>query len=80
MPIKDFSTFLSKITKYNRVNLGFDPSITRLLGHDPTHRQAIQAHYVNCCFLPTPMTLASGGGGESDVPACVIPKKNDFIS
>ena len=22
-----------------------------------------------CCCLPTPMTLASGGGGESDVPA-----------
>ena len=38
MPIKDFSTFLSKITKYNRVPLGFDPSVARLLGHDPTPR------------------------------------------
>ena len=26
------------ITKYNRVPLGFDPSVTRLLGHDPTPR------------------------------------------
>ena len=26
-----------------------------------------------CCFLPTPMTLASGGGGVSDVPACGPP-------
>ena len=25
------------------------------------------------CCLPTPMTLASGGGGESDVPACGPP-------
>ena len=25
--------------------------------------------YFPCCCLPTPMTLASGGG-ESDVPAC----------
>ena len=33
-----FSTFLSKITKYNRVPLGFDPSVARLLGHDPTPR------------------------------------------
>ena len=33
-----FSTFLSKITKYNRVHLGFDPSVARLLGHDPTPR------------------------------------------
>ena len=31
-----FSTFLSKITKYNRVPLGFDPSVVRLLGRDPT--------------------------------------------
>ena len=39
MPIKDFfSTFLSKITKYNRVPLGFDPSVARSLGHDPTPR------------------------------------------
>ena len=37
MPI-NFSTFLSKITKYNRVPLGFDPSVARLLGHDPTPR------------------------------------------
>ena len=22
-----------------------------------------------CCYLPTPFTLASGGGGESDLPA-----------
>ena len=36
VPIKDFYTFLSKITKYNRVPLGFDPSVARLLGHDPT--------------------------------------------
>ena len=36
MPIKDFSTFLSKITKYNQVHLGIDPSVARLLGHDPT--------------------------------------------
>ena len=35
---KIFSTFLSKITKYNRVPLGFDPSVARLLGHDPTPR------------------------------------------
>ena len=28
-----FPTFLSKITKYNRV-----PSVARLLGHDPTPR------------------------------------------
>ena len=27
-----FSTFLSKITKYNRVNLGFNPVVARLLG------------------------------------------------
>ena len=33
-----FSTFLSKITKYNRVPLGFDPSVARLLGYDPTPR------------------------------------------
>ena len=33
-----FSTFLSKITKYNRVPLGFDPSVARLLGDDPTPR------------------------------------------
>ena len=33
-----FSTFLSMITKYNRVPLGFDPSVARLLGHDPTPR------------------------------------------
>ena len=33
-----FSTFLSKITKYNQVPLGFDPSVARLLGHDPTPR------------------------------------------
>ena len=26
---KIFSTFLSKITKYNRVHLGFDPSVAR---------------------------------------------------
>ena len=26
-----------------------------------------------CCCLPTPMALASGGGGESDVPACGPP-------
>ena len=26
----------------------------------------------SCCCLPTPMTLASGGG-ESDVPACGPP-------
>ena len=25
---------MSKITKYNRVHLGFDPSVARLLGHD----------------------------------------------
>ena len=35
---KIFSTFLSKTTKYNRVPLGFDPSVARLLGHDPTPR------------------------------------------
>ena len=29
---------MSKITKYNRVPLGFDPSVARLLGHDPTPR------------------------------------------
>ena len=33
-----FSTFLGKITKYNRLPLGFDPSVARLLGHDPTPR------------------------------------------
>ena len=39
MPIKRFfSTFLSKITKYNLVHSGFDPSVARLLGHDPTPR------------------------------------------
>ena len=26
-----------------------------------------------CCCLPTPMTLASGGGGEPDVPDCGPP-------
>ena len=35
---KIFSTFLSKITKYNRVPVGFDPLVARLLGHDPTPR------------------------------------------
>ena len=35
---KIFSTFLSKITKYNRVPLGFDHLVARLLGHDPTPR------------------------------------------
>ena len=30
-------------------------------------------HQGCCCCLPTPMTLASGGGGESDVPACGPP-------
>ena len=39
MPIKKKSTFLSKITKYKRVPLGFDPSVARLLDHDPTPRQ-----------------------------------------
>ena len=29
---------MSKITKYNRVPLGLDPSVARLLGHDPTPR------------------------------------------
>ena len=33
-----FSTLLSKITKYNRVHLRFDPSVARLLGHDPIPR------------------------------------------
>ena len=33
-----FSTFLSKIMKNNRVTLGFDPLVARLLGHDPTPR------------------------------------------
>ena len=37
-----FSTFLSKITKYNRVPLGFDPSVARLLGHDPTPDQLVR--------------------------------------
>ena len=30
----------------------------------------IFAHVIRCCCLPTPMTLASGGGGGSDLPAC----------
>ena len=38
VPIKDFFTFLSKITKYNRVHFGSDPAVVRLLGHDPTPR------------------------------------------
>ena len=39
MPIKDyFPTFFIKITKYNRVHLGFDPSVARLLGHDTIPR------------------------------------------
>ena len=38
-----FSTFLSKITKYNRVPLGFDPSVARLVGHDPTPQTNIYA-------------------------------------
>ena len=40
-----FSTFLSKITKYNRVPLGFDPSVARLLGHDPTPRPTCPVEY-----------------------------------
>ena len=39
---KIFSTFLSKITKYNRVPLGFDPSVAQLLGHDPTPRPLVR--------------------------------------
>ena len=42
MPIKYFFTFLSK--KYNRVPLGFDPLVARLLGHDPTSDQLVQCH------------------------------------
>ena len=52
MPIKDFSTFLSKITKYNRVHLGFDPSVARLLGHDPTPQtnlSGVLAKLQSCC-------------------------------
>ena len=30
--------------KYNRVPLGFDPSVARLLGHDPTPRPTCPAH------------------------------------
>ena len=30
--------YISLHTKYNRVPLGFDPSVARLLGHDPTPR------------------------------------------
>ena len=41
-----FSTFLSNITKYNRVSLGFDPSVARLLGNDPTPRQTCPVVWV----------------------------------
>ena len=44
MPIKDFSTLLSKITKYNRVHLGFDPSVALLLG--------LSAQYLVRCLEP----------------------------
>ena len=37
-----FSTFFSKITKYNRVHLRFNPSVARLLGHDPTPDQLVR--------------------------------------
>ena len=48
---KFFSSFLSKITKYNRVPLGFDPSVARLLGHDPTPRPTCPADLVRGCFV-----------------------------
>ena len=51
--IKDFSTFLSKITKYNRVPLGFEPSVARLLSQDPT---------------PRPTCLASFQANQEDIP------------
>ena len=41
-----FSTFLSKITKYNRVPLAFHPSVARLLGHDPTPQTNLSGHKI----------------------------------
>ena len=58
-----FSTFLSKITKYNRVPLGFDPSVARLLGHDPTPR-------------PTCLVFISNMFLDSQVVTC---KSSSFI-
>ena len=48
MPIKAFSTFLSTTTKYNRVPLGFDPSVARFLGHDPTPRPTCPVKVIRC--------------------------------
>ena len=59
-----FSTLLNKITKYNRVPLGFDPSVTRLLGHDPTPRPTCPVEVLNLA--------ASCLDDENEIPLKVI--------
>ena len=47
-----FSTFLSKITEYNRVNLGFNPVVARLLGRGPTPRPTCPVSCGECDVIP----------------------------
>ena len=50
-----FSTFLSKITKYNQAHLGFDPSVARLLCYEPTPDQLVRSRCqeinINVCLI-----------------------------
>ena len=61
MPIKDFSTFLSKITKYNRVSLGFGRSIARPCSCPQT----------NLSGDVLEMSVVRGVGGVCDMCMCL---------
>ena len=47
--------------------------INYLCDHECENGRSHHRYTSGCCCLPTPMTLASAGGGESDVPVCGPP-------
>ena len=61
-----FSTFLSKITKYNRAHVGGDPAFIQLLGHDPTPRPTCPVYndkinlIMYACILIIPSRMYAG--------------------
>ena len=74
---KIFSTFLSKITKYNRAPLGFDPSVARLLGHDPTPRPTCPVHGNKTKNLSSLNELRFVLATNTDKPVSILPLTDD---
>ena len=68
---KDFVETMDQktgLTKLWRTIKGIDGRAKRT-----AENKTITFNGICCCCLPTPMTLANGGGGESDLLACGPP-------